>query len=214
MNRVWMIGGSGLVGRGVAKRLRARTDVALELFGRRDSGAPDETVIDFDELPAGLPTTGCNIAISCLGSTIKKAGSWDEFARVDTGYVTGFAAAAGLAGARHFIHVGSVGADVGSLNRYLAMKGQTEEWLRALGFERLDIVQPGLLLGDRGEFRLGERIGTIATPALSPLLVGGARKYRGVNADAVSRAITTLVGFGEAGTFWHRNPEIEALDPS
>ena len=34
-------------------------------------------------------------------------------------------------------------------NFYLRTKGETEDGLRALGFERLDILRPGLLTGER-----------------------------------------------------------------
>jgi uncharacterized protein YbjT (DUF2867 family) len=208
---VWLIGGTGLAGSGVRERLRVRDGVTLTSLVRRAVPGDDMLVVDFDDLVSGLAGRRADVAISCLGSTIRKAGSWERFRAIDTGYVLAFAMAAKAAGARQFIHVSSVGAQAGAKNRYLAMKGETEAGLARLGFERLDILRPGLLLGARREFRLAERIGAALSPALSPLLRGKAARYRGIAADEVSRAIAALAGRPETGRFVHFNPEIERL---
>ncbi len=207
-----MIGATGLIGRGVARQLRAASSVEFHALVRRETGRKGEVMIDFDRLPE-LPDrlTACDIAICCLGSTIRKAGNWEAFARIDTDYVANFAAAARKAGARQFIHVSSVGAKVDAASRYLRMKGRTEAKLSALGFHRLDIVRPGLLLGARSEFRLAEKVGTILAPVVNPFLRGKAARYQGIAADHVAGAIAALMEKDRPGRFVHFNPEIDRL---
>lgn len=210
--RVWLIGGTGLVGRGVARLMRAREDAAFRSYVRRESGRGKEIMIDFEALPEleGV-AEGCDVAISCLGSTIGKAGSWEAFRKVDTGYVLKFAKAARRAGAGQFIHVSSVGAAVGAANKYLRMKGETERGLEEIGFARLDILRPGLLLGARREFRPAERAGMWILPLLRPFLRGAWRRYRAVDAEKVAASIAALVGRAGEGRHVHFNPDIERL---
>ena len=80
------------------------------------------------------------IAISCLGTTMRVAGSRDAFRAVDHDLVLAFAKAARDAGARHMISVSSVGAMPASGSFYLRTKAEAEAGLRKLKFERLDIL--------------------------------------------------------------------------
>jgi len=95
------------------------------------------------------------------------------------------------------ISVSSVGAKAGSGNFYLSTKGKMEDALAAMGFDRLDILRPGLLLGDRhGPRRTGEAIGMLLAPLTDALMHGGLRRYRSVRADAVARAMLALAAGG------------------
>ncbi|MBV7256823.1 NAD(P)H-binding protein [Pacificimonas sp. WHA3] len=212
LTNVWMIGGTGLVGRGAARRLRADNNVQLTSLVRRESGRACERLIDFDTLPdVDMEGARCDVAICCLGSTIGKAGSWEEFRKIDTGYVLAFAAAAKRAGARQFLHVSSVGARPSASNRYLAMKGDTEAGLASLRFGRLDIIRPGLLLGDRGEFRAAERAGAILAPVLNLFLHGRLSRYRAIAAERVAAALVALIGAPGQGRHIHHNRDIATL---
>lgn len=82
------------------------------------------------------------IFISCLGATIRQAGSRAAFRAVDHDLVLAAARAAKKGSARQAIVVSSVGASAKAGNFYLRTKGETEDGLRALGFERLDILRP------------------------------------------------------------------------
>ena len=61
--------------------------------------------------------------------------------------------------------------------------------LRELGLQRLDIYQPSLLLGDRGELRPGERLGVLLAPLLKPLLIGPLAKYAPIHARDLAKAM-------------------------
>ena len=211
--RVALIGASGLTGRSLAPLISAKHD--LLILGRRACGFDAREVIaPASEWPARLANEPLDVAVSTLGTTWKKAGSWPAFEAVDHDAVLGFACAARRAGARQFIAISSVGAAPGSRNRYLALKGRVEQALAEIGFDRLDILQPGLLRGARGaDRRFGERLGILVSPLANLLLRGRLDRFAAIDARTVAAAISALIGAQGRGTFIHRNREIRALAP-
>jgi uncharacterized protein YbjT (DUF2867 family) len=152
------------------------------------------------------------VLISCLGTTIRQAGSQEAFRAVDHDLVLAAARGARAGGASHMIAISSVGAATKSGNFYLRTKGETEDDLVALGFDRLDLLRPGLLRGDRpGPQRLAEGLATIAAPLTDALLHGGFRRYRSIPADMVAEAIVRLTRHKAAGVHIHENDAIRAL---
>jgi uncharacterized protein YbjT (DUF2867 family) len=99
-----------------------------------------------------------DLGFCALGTTIKTAGNRANFRKVDFDYVIHFARACKNLGVTRFGVVSSTGADLNSWAFYLRIKGEMEEALKSMGFEHLVIARPSLLLGQRGEFRLGEVI--------------------------------------------------------
>jgi uncharacterized protein YbjT (DUF2867 family) len=211
MTRVWLVGGSGLVGGFVEARLAARG--GLVSFGRRAPTQPCHRQIDFDRLPETGEPGGCDTAIACLGTTIRAAGSKSAMRRVDHDYVVAFAMAARAAGARQFILVSSVGADPASANFYLRLKGESERNVVAVGFERVDVIRPGLLLGDRRQFRPAERFAALLAPVVNPALVGSLARYRAIRAETVAGAIARLVGAKGRGTIVHEGAALRERGP-
>ena len=81
-----------------------------------------------------------------------------------------------------------------------------------IGFERLDLIQPGLLLGARNERRPGESFAQTLAPIYNPLLIGRKlRRYRAIGAADVARAIVCLSERTEPGQFVHEYDAILAL---
>ena len=81
-----------------------------------------------------------------------------------------------------------------------------------MGFDRLDIIQPGLLIGDRkGPRRVGESIGMALSPLTDALMLGGLRRYRSVRASTIARAIVALINASGTGTHIHQHDAIVAL---
>lgn len=149
--------------------------------------------------------------VSCLGTTMKKAGSESAFLAVDRDLVLRFAQIAKDLGAKHAILVSSVGASASSGNFYLRVKGEVEKAFFKLGFTRADVLRPGLLLGRRNESRPGERFAQLLAPAFNVLLVGSLRRYRAIEADHVAAAIVELVRRGGAGRVAHEYDSIREL---
>ncbi|HRX46476.1 MAG TPA: NAD(P)H-binding protein [Spirochaetota bacterium] len=128
-------------------------------------------------------------AFTCLGTTIKTAGSREKFREVDLTYNLSFARACRKNGVNRFILLSSLGADPSSGIFYNRIKGELEEAITALDFEYLSIIRPSLLEGPRGEWRTGEFIARKLMKVFNPLLVGTLRKYRSVSIDALTKVM-------------------------
>jgi nucleoside-diphosphate-sugar epimerase len=100
-------------------------------------------------------------AFSSLGTTIKVAGSKEQFYAVDHDLVIEFARWAKKIGAVKFLYVSALGADSTSSVFYNKVKGETEEDLKTFQFDYLGLFRPSILLGNRSEFRFGELVATI-----------------------------------------------------
>jgi len=124
-----------------------------------------------------------------LGTTIRKAGSQEAFKKVDFEYPLRTASTALKLGAKRFLVVSSIGADATSSNFYLRTKGELEKALSVEGFGGLIIFRPSFLLGQRSEFRPGERIALAAMQMVSPLMKGPLARYRPIEASAVATAM-------------------------
>lgn len=162
-------------------------------------------VADFDDLP---PLPEAQIAVCALGTTRAKAGSAAAFRAVDHDAVLAFARAAKAAGVTHFILVSSVGANPRSGLLYPRTKGEVEAALTGMAFTRLDILQPGLLIGPRAERRPVERLLQWAAPVMD---LAVPRDLGSLPADAVASAILALARRHEPGVFRHANRAITAL---
>jgi uncharacterized protein YbjT (DUF2867 family) len=191
-------GASGLVGGLLSQHLAVSSDWSeVRLLVRRPIPALTgpkvrQIIVDWDHLPQWQEELAVDALFCALGTTRAKAGSAEAFRRVDYGYPLALGRLAKAAGARHFGLVSSVGADPGSRVRYARTKGEIENALRALGLNSLAILRPSLLLGDRAEFRLGERLAIALMRPLGPLFVGRLARYRGIEAATVARALERL----------------------
>ena len=141
--RLLLAGGTGLIG-GKVLRLGLNDGHEITTVGRRPTGmASSEIVSGFDDLPRLPPA---DIAICALGTTIRQAGSQAAFRAIDEEAVVSFAAAAKTANVDHFLVVTAVGANPDASVFYSRVKGAAEQRLVEMGFKRLDIIRPGLLL--------------------------------------------------------------------
>jgi len=198
--RVLVAGGTGLVGK-AALIAAARQNIHTITVGRRPSGhGAEEIVADFDALPS-LPQA--DVALCVLGTTIKRAGSKAAFKAVDYSAVMAFAAAAQQSGVNHFIVVTAVGSNPDSSVFYSSVKGAVERDLEAMGFTRLDIVQPGLLLGPRTEKRPVEELMQKASPVMDIFMRGPWKRYGSVKAEELGEVLIMLTQQQAPGVFRH-----------
>lgn len=126
-------------------------------------------------------------AFSSLGTTIKIAGSKENFYVVDHDLVIGFASWAKSLGASKFLYVSSMSANSSSSIFYSRVKGETEEDLKALQFGYLGLFRPSLLLGNRYEFRLGEVVAAVVMKPLAWLKL--AKNVRPIYDRQVAKAM-------------------------
>jgi uncharacterized protein YbjT (DUF2867 family) len=216
-DKILIVGATGLVGGLLTRKLVEQgAGKNLHLLLRRpyreDVGKATIHVQLQENWPKTIAKIKPDIVISCLGSTMKKAGSKAEFAAIDRDLVGAVAAAAKAAGAKQCIAISSAMADSSASSFYLKTKGEAEDLLRAQKFDRLDIIRPGLLRGERtNENRLGESLAIVASPIMDLLLQGKFRRYRSILASDVAAAIVALMGESVRGEFVHENDAVWAM---
>ena len=134
-------------------------------IGRRNIDLPtdggwdkvEQNVVDYDNLDKSANSfNNVDVAFCCLGTTRAKAGK-TGFIKVDHEYVLNSAKLLKDANCPDFHLLTSRGANANSWFLYPQTKGQVEEDCKQLGFERLTIYRPGLLICDRAEQRGGEK---------------------------------------------------------
>ena len=198
-----VIGATGLVGRAIVRRAAERGAVdEVVAMVRRDPGARPSTrvsyrVVDFDRLD-GLDDAFAVDAVLCaLGTTARQTPDPADYRRIEVEIPLEVARRAQAAGATRFGLVSSVGADPTSRATYLRQKGELEQALEAMGWERLVIARPSVIAGRRSEFRRSERIGLLVGQ-VAPL------RYRPIAAERIATELVSAVI--QAG------PAVEVLD--
>ena len=187
--RVLIAGATGLVGNHLLNLLLSREEVTeVVAMGRRILPPHPKLrsmVVGFEHM-SGTDCGKIDVAFSCLGTTIKAAGTKEAFRKVDHDYVVEFARAAKIAGAKKFITISALGADSNSKVFYSQVKRQTEDDLQNIEFDSLVILRPSLLIGERAEVRPVEQIAVKLAPILSAVLVGPLKEYKPVLAEKVA----------------------------
>ena len=215
-NVALLAGASGLTGGFTLDALLEAPDISRVIaLTRRPLGREHprlaNRIVQFERLEGQLKGTVCEVALCCLGTTLRKAGSQQRFRTVDVDCVLTVARATKAAGARRFVVMSSVGADPHSRNFYLRTKGEMEEELEALGFESLDILQPSMLLAWRAETRPLEFFGRVLMPLLAPVLRGKYTPYRAIRARTVAGAMLGATRSGRRGVQRYTYEGIQAL---
>jgi len=213
--RIALVGATGLIGRSILKCAVGREDLRLVAIARREVPLPPGARMEvFVAEPARwgevIEAVRPDALICALGTTIGNVGGdKDAFRAVDHAMVLDTARAALAAGIERMVTVSSVGADRHAKNFYLSVKGETEAELAKVGFNRLDILRPGLLVGARPtESRPAERMAIVVSPAMNLLLHGQYRKYRAIKAETVAAAALALAMRKTRGRYGHDNDAI------
>ena len=149
--------------------------------------------IDFDRLEEYAHLIKGDDLFICLGTTIKKAGSVKKMEEIDRDLPVKIARIACENGIRRIAVVSSLGANPSSGNFYQRIKGEMEQGIREIPFDRIVIARPSILLGKRKEFRFGELVGRLVIRVIGFLFAGPLRKYRGIEAGRVATALVVLL---------------------
>jgi uncharacterized protein YbjT (DUF2867 family) len=198
-----MIGATGLVGSHVLLRLLDDDRFAKVIaFGRNRSGKShpklEEHSIDFAAPDSWSARVTGDVAFSALGTTSKQAGSQAAQRKVDYDYPFEFARAAAKNGVAAFVLVSAASADPSSRLFYSRIKGELDRDVQQLGFERVRIMRPSLLGGERKDARTGEKLSSALLAAVNA--VGIARKYRQIPGDVVAKAMINAALSPDMGT--------------
>lgn len=176
--RVLIVGGTGQVGDAVVRALVAEPACAeIVMVNRRALPSPKEERVRHvvtDTSAATLPDTIAAlarslaesgervVAASCVGVGAG-SGKWSEadLRALEIGVVGGFARGCHAGGVRHFALLSAVGSNAKSRVRYIRVMGEKEDALRAIGFDRLAIFQPGIIGGNVHTPRIVDWLGRL-----------------------------------------------------
>lgn len=194
-----LLGATGAVGREVLDLALADPAVTRITAPTRRALIPHDKllnpVIDFDKGPPDTDWWHADAIISCLGTTIRKARTRAAFRGVDHDLILMCANRAKAQGTPVMVLNSSVGANPRSRNFYLRTKGEIEEALKQLGFERLVLVRPSLIDAQRDESRLAEQVSLLAGRLMRPLTPA---RYRPVTARRIASCLLQA-SQGDAG---------------
>lgn len=172
--KLLLIGVTGLVGRHVLDLALAdaRVHSIVALTRKPLSLHPKLStyLVDFDHLPDDPAMWSVNAVICTLGTTMRIAGSKEAFSRVDYDYPLAVAKRARAHHVPVYVLNSAIGANATSRFFYNRVKGELENALAKSGFTSLTFVRPGLIGGQRQEYRAGEHISSLILGVLGPLL--------------------------------------------
>jgi len=206
-----VVGATGLVGMELTKQLLDRDEIGLvKIVVRRafplEHPKLEVLLLDWKEVDQWGEEISANQVFCCLGTTHKKAGSMAAFRAVDVDLVVAVGRRAQL-WCRSFTVVSSQGANPLSIWPYLKAKGDMEMGLRRLGLERLNIVRPGLLLGQRAESRPAERLAMRIMKSMMGILRGRLRFLRPVSDQKLADFMIHIAAAPEKGIYHYENQD-------
>lgn len=190
-----VIGASGLIGSNILLELLKNPAIQkVKILVRKpldiQNKKLEQICIDFNDLERFKNAMSQSQVVFCaVGTTQKKTKNLEEYRAIDVDIPVHAAMFSEQAGCAHFLLVSSVGANIQSSNFYLRLKGEVEQSLQALKIPRISIFRPSMLLGERKEFRFGERIGQILMPFFSFLIPS---KYKPILAKQVALAMVQV----------------------
>ncbi|CAG8951228.1 hypothetical protein HYFRA_00007975 [Hymenoscyphus fraxineus] len=164
MTSTAIVGSTGLVGSHILTTLLIHPSISsVSSFSRRDPPTKDPKLqplvsSDTSTWPTTLSTLTPipSILFSALGTTKAAAGSIAAQRAIDYTLNLSLAQSAKTAGVKVYVLISSGGANAQSMFAYPKMKGELEDAVKALGFEHVVILRPGLIVGEREESRPAE----------------------------------------------------------
>jgi nucleoside-diphosphate-sugar epimerase len=194
MKTAIIVGSTGLVGSHLLELLTNNSNYSsIKVIVRKTSnnriGKVNEVVVNFNHLSLVKNDLIGDDVFCCLGTTIKNAGSKEAFKKVDYEYCISIAQLCFENGAKNFYIVSALGANKNSTVFYNKVKGEMEEAISKIGFNSIYIFQPSLLLGNRKEFRFGEKIAQFIFKPLSKIMIGSLKKYAAIESNKVAYAM-------------------------
>jgi len=208
-----LAGASGLIGSQLLPLLLSSDRYSrVIVIGRKDLSLShpklESHVIDFNNLANLGATLKCDDVYCCLGTTMKQAGSKEEFRKVDHDYPLLLAQVTRKHGAKQFSLVSAMGANRDSSIFYNQVKGEVEDSISAIDFASIHIYRPSLLLGPRKDRRVGELVGGILGRLF---LFATPKRYRPIKSGNVARAMLSYASRDEGGIYFHPSDTLQAF---
>ena len=197
MKTALVFGASGLVGGHLVNQLILNSNYSkIKIFVRSKIELinPKIEIIetDFNDLEKYRNDITGEDCFFCIGTTRKNSPNKNEYERIELNIPRQIAQIAKSNLIKSFFFVSSGYADPNSSGDYLKFKGLVEQEIKNQNFDKIGIMRPSFLLGNRKEKRIGEKFGIILFKLLTPILVGPLRKMRPIRAEIVAKAMVKL----------------------
>ncbi|MES2777765.1 MAG: NAD(P)H-binding protein [Bacteroidota bacterium] len=195
-----IIGATGATGKDLVNVLLQDAFYSeVVIFVRRSAGIVHpklkEIITDFDHLEKVAAQITGDLLFSCLGTTLKAAGSKDKQWHIDYEIPLQFARIAKQNGVPGMVLLSSYGASATSRVFYSQLKGKLEDAIANLKFTSYIIFRPGLLLRKDTD-RSGERISAAVILFLNRL--GIIKKFKPMPTDVLAEKMAKAVkGFSK-----------------
>jgi uncharacterized protein YbjT (DUF2867 family) len=203
-----LFGSTGLVGSEVLDLLERDSSISkIHVFARRapaKSGSPKivfhlSDLTSVDTISAALKITPPDFALCCLGTTMARAGSREEFYRIDHDLIMNVGHASRNAGIRAFGVISSLGTRIDAGAFYLRVKAETERDLANIGFPSLVVLRPSVILGHREADPITLRVLVTLSGGIAPLFRGPLTRYRPVAARTTAARLIEFTRSAKSG---------------
>ena len=213
---VILVGSSGLIGSNLLSELiqsEAISEILLLVRRSTDvsSSKVKELIVNFEKPNSYSIDIQADIIYSCLGTTKSETPNSSLYRQIDLEYPLNLAKLGQKNGVAQFHIISSLGADAGSSNSYLKLKGELEQELKKLSMSSLHIYQPSFLIGERKKDRLADKIMKPVFRLIDLLLIGPLKKYRSIKAADVARVMLNQSIKDLKGTFTYPSIKIQEL---
>ncbi|PUZ29546.1 semialdehyde dehydrogenase [Chitinophaga parva] len=211
-----VLGGSGLTGHQLLLQL---CDTAacthVRALVRKPLGPQhpklETVVVDFNNDAAFRQAIQGDVIFCCIGTTMAKAKTQAVYRSIDFD-IPVKAARFGVAnGVHQYLLISSIGAGIGRASFYQRLKGEVERAVQDAGLASVQVFRPSLIMGQRGERRVMEKIFQAVWPVVSLFFWGRARKYRGIKASTIARAMVRVAQKAAPGIHVYESDAIEKL---
>ena len=217
MKTALVFGSTGLVGGHLLDQLIKNENYnKIKLFVRSEIIINDLKVeivkTDFNNMEKHKEEMTGDHCYFCIGTTKQNSPDKDEYRRVELDLPKQIAQITKSNSVNSFVFVSSGYADPNSSGDYLKFKGLVEEELKRLSFNKLGIMRPSFLIGDRKEKRLGEKLGIFVFKLLSPLFLGPLKKMKPIQSEKVAQAMIKLSNNDSTKIVFESNEIVEVAN--
>ncbi len=210
MKTALIFGSSGLVGKNLLNQIINNSNYSkVKIFVRSSPDISDRKIeiinTDFKDLEIITNLITGDDCFFCIGTTKKNSPNKSEYRRVELDLPKKIAQISKSNNVKSFIFVSSGFADPKNSGDYLKFKGLVEEEIKSLNFEKIGILRPSFLLGNRKENRVGEKIGIFIFKLLSPIFVGPIKKMKPIHSEKVAKAMIKIANENIQKTIFESN---------
>ncbi len=210
-----LIGATGLIGSQILQQLIDDTHFRkIKVLVRRPFKFVHPKIeliqLDFgDEVAYQAAITGSDVVFCSVGTTLKQVNSdMAAYRKIDYDIPVNAARFCVTTGCPAFLLVSAIGANSKSSNFYLKLKGEVEEKIGSLGLPSVAIFRPSMLVGQRAEFRLGEKVGQVLMGVLGFMIP---KPYKAIDVKTVAKAMVAAAKKETQGLAFYTYAEMLSL---